>query len=185
MAESYYCATLMARAHMIVEETEGPYSPQVFLNFGGKVLPVKAYKRLRAYLQEHPPEAVPYTVKLWPKTTPEGYLTANTELRVFKPVEDADPEEFYALGKLTYIDRDEARFGIRILPNPRGMLGKPFLLSIAASLELLESLPEEGAGLEVWGELRPKSLRLMVKRFEVVPLPATRPLVPIPNALVG
>lgn len=41
-------------------------------------------------------------------------------------------------------------------------------------MELLEGLPELGSGLEVWGELKPRTGRLVVTRTQAVELPPKR-----------
>jgi len=56
----------------------------------------------------------------------------------------------------------------------QGSLQKPFRLPLVASLELLEGLPERGSGLEVWGELKARSGRLVVTKVQAVALPPKR-----------
>jgi hypothetical protein len=179
--QTFYTAYLLTRAKVNVQTVPEDPFPQVSLDFGGHVVPVRAYFHLLGQLQRQPPQALLYTIKLWPKTNPHGYLVPTSELQSYRALGDPSKETFHALGKLAYVDRDEARFGIQILPNSKGRLKKPFILSLSASLELLEQLPKKGDGVEVWGEFRPRSLRIMVQRFKVVPLPPT-PALPAKEA---
>lgn len=49
-------------------------------------------------------------------------------------------------------------------------------------LELLAGLPELGSGLEVWGELKPRTGRLVVTRVQAVALPPKRKIVALTPA---
>ncbi len=70
------------------------------------------------------------------------------------------------------IDRDNALIQIRIHSNKgQGNLKKPFEMPLVASLEILDSLPELGSGLEVWAGLKQKTGRVVIKKVEAVPLP--------------
>lgn len=113
---------------------------------------------------------------LYPRTNVEGYLWRGTMLRFwYDPAEKPEREPgFHALGKLAKVDKKEALLVLQIFPNPEGQLSKPFTLPLIASLELLETLPKAGSGLEVWGELKMKSGRVVVTKAEAVALPPVR-----------
>ncbi len=73
------------------------------------------------------------------------------------------------------MDKENALLQIQIHPNPnQGGLKKAFKLPLVANLELLESLPELGSGLEVWGDLKPRTGRVVVNRVQAVSLPPKR-----------
>jgi hypothetical protein len=81
----------------------------------------------------------------------------------------------HALGELVKVDKENALLQLQIHPNEKqGNLHKPFRLPLVASLELLEGLPELSSGLEVWGELKLRTGRLVVTRAQAVLLPPKR-----------
>lgn len=113
---------------------------------------------------------------IWPNTQ-EGRLAKTSKVAGFMKYplpNDAPAPGFYALGCLEAVNLEEGYFELAILPNPKGKLTKPFVLTIWAGLEALEGLPKPGAGVRVQGELRPKSLRLVAHQAEGVPLPPTK-----------
>ncbi len=110
---------------------------------------------------------------IWPRTE-KGKLAKTSQVAGFLKhpfPEDASPPGFYALGRLETVNLEEGSLELTILPNPEGSLTEPFTLTIWAGLEVLEALPEPGAGVRIRGELRPRSLRLVAHEIEVVPLP--------------
>lgn len=114
-------------------------------------------------------------LRLYPRTDAEGYLGRGTALASWREPTDEPPESgLHALGKLLRVDPQEALLVLLILPNPGGQLTKPFALPLVASLELLEALPKLGSGLEVWGELKARSGRVVVTRAEAVALPPVK-----------
>lgn len=103
-------------------------------------------------------------------------LKDSTQLALCKNVGELSREPgLHALGELVKVDKENALLQLQIHPNEKqGNLHKPFKLPLVASLELLEGLPELGSGLEVWGELKPRSGRLVVTRAQAVLLPSKR-----------
>jgi len=113
---------------------------------------------------------------IWPRTE-EGKLAKTSQVAGFlkHPLpEDASPPGFYALGRLEAVNLEEGFLELAILPNPEGSLTEPFTLTIWAGLEVLEALPEPGAGVRIRGELRPRSLRLVAREAAEVPLPPAK-----------
>jgi hypothetical protein len=71
--------------------------------------------------------------------------------------------------------KENALLQLLIQPNEgQGSLQKPFKLPLVAALELLEGLPELGSGLEVRGELKPRTGRLVKTKAQTVLLPPKR-----------
>ena len=120
---------------------------------------------------------------MWPRTDKDGQLGSGTQLALYKGFDELGREPgLHALGELVKVDKDNALLQLQIYPNEgQGSLQKPFRLPLVASLELLEGLPELGSGLEVWGELKPRTGRVVVTKAQTVPLPPKR-VVPAPAA---
>lgn len=113
---------------------------------------------------------------IWPRTE-KGRLARTSQVAGFMkhPLpEDAPSPGFYALGRLEAVSLEEGFLELAILPNPEGSLTEPFTLTIWAGLEVLEALPEPGAGVRVRGELRPQSLRLVAHEAEIALLPPAK-----------
>ncbi len=111
---------------------------------------------------------------LWPRTNREGVLCIGTQLVKWAAVGTLSGEHaFHALGKLTLVDFKNALLHLQIHPNAKSSLSKPFTLPLVASLALLERLPK-GGGLEVWGELKPRSGRVVVTKARKVALPVSK-----------
>ncbi len=73
------------------------------------------------------------------------------------------------------VDREEAIIQLQIHPNPKqGSLHKSFKLPLVASMELMDSLPELGSGLEIRADLKPKTGWIVVREVRAVPLPPKR-----------
>ena len=170
----YYYATLILKAHLGSRLREGESLVDPVLVLGDHQLPLRAFKSLKTRLQAKPDllgEEVYFS--LFPKTTREGKLSDLSHvIWLGKETEESKNKEgFKALGELRYVSKEEAFFVLKIWPNPDGRLKKSFNLALLANLDLLESLPPVGSGLEVWGEIKPKSLRIMVTSFEQLDLP--------------
>ena len=73
---------------------------------------------------------------------------------------------FHLRGRLTAVDLEEGQLQVEVRPNPGGRLRAPFTLTLLAPLSLLEALPPVGSAVYLEGELRPKSGRLVVRRWE-------------------
>jgi hypothetical protein len=171
----YYHATLCLHAPLIVANDEKGEGIKVALDLGDRQIPVGVKRRLAALLQDKPPEGERGII-VWPRTDKEGRLGNGTQLALYKDVGELDHEPgLHALGELVKVDKENALLQLQIHPNEKqGSLSKPFKLPLVASLELLEGLPELGSGLEVWGELKPRTGRLVVTRAQAVPLPPKR-----------
>lgn len=156
---------------------------KVAVGLGDKPFPLNLKRKLAAVLMEKPPEGE-QSVIVWPRTDKEGLLGNGTQLALYKNVGELSREPgLHALGELVKVDKENALLQLQIHPNEKqGNLNKPFRLPLVASLELLEGLPELGSGLEVWGELKPRTGRLVVTRVQAVPLPPKRVVVSTPTA---
>jgi len=172
---SLYQASLAVRAPLLLSPSRGGEDVNVSMPLGSSRLPLQVWRSYRQMLRRAPPEGEQLLV-LYPRTNAQGYLWRGTTLRSWSNPAEALKDEpgFHALGKLLRVDRAEARLVLLILPNPKGHLPKPFALPLVASLELLEALPEGGSGLEVWGELKARSGRVVVTRAQAVPLPPVK-----------
>jgi hypothetical protein len=73
---------------------------------------------------------------------------------------------FHLRGRLVAVDLEEGRLQVGVRPNPGGKLRAPFTLTLLAPLSLLEALPPVGSGVYLEGEVRPRSGRLVVRRWE-------------------
>jgi hypothetical protein len=172
---TYYHATLCLRAPLTVAKDEKREGIKAALDLGGRQIPVVIKRRLAALLQEKPPEGEQGII-VWPRTDKEGLLGNGTQLALYKDVGELDREPgLHALGELVKVDKENALLQLQIHPNEKqGSLHKPFRLPLVANLELLEGLPELGSGLEVWGELKPRTGRVVVTKAQAVPLPPKR-----------
>lgn len=177
MAENvYYHATLALNAPLILKENKKQGGINVFVQLGDKPFLLLTKRRLAAMLEENPPEGE-QTLILWPRTDKEGLLGSGTQLAIYKPVGkiDREPNVLRAVGELVKIDRENGLLQIQIHQNEKqGNLRKPFKIPLVASLEVLESLPELGSGLEVWAELKPRTGRVVITRVQTVLLPPKR-----------
>ena len=146
-----YQATLTVRAPLLLYPSRGGADVSVYLPLAGGRLPLTAWRYRRERLKQASP-AGDLDLRLYPRTDAEGYLWRGTALASWREPTDEPPEiGLHALGKLLRVDPQEALLVLLILPNLGGRLAKPFALPLVASLELLESLPKAGGGLEVWG----------------------------------
>ena len=171
---SVYQATLTFRAPLLLYPSRGGADVSLYLPLAGGRLPLTAWHHHRERLRQAAPVGE-LDLRLYPRTDAEGYLWRGTALASWREPTDEPPERgLHALGKLLRVDLKEALLVLLILPNPKGQLTKPFALPLVASLELLESLPKVGGGLEVWGELKTRSGRVVVTRAEAVTLPPVR-----------
>lgn len=176
MAEDvYYHATLALNAPLILFENKRQGGINVFVQFGEKPFPLLVKKRLAAMLEENPPEGEQSLI-LWPRTDKEGLLGSGTQLAIYKPIGETGREVgLHALGELVKIDRENGLLQIQIHQNEKqGNLRKPFKIPLVASLEVLESLPGLGSGLEVWADLKPRTGRVVITKLQAVPLPPKR-----------
>jgi hypothetical protein len=171
----YYHATLCLHAPFVVTEDKKKGGVKVTLGIGDRQFPLTVKKKWAATLSEKSPQG-DQGVILWPRTDKEGLLGSGTQLALFKPISELDREPgLHALGELVKVDKENALLQIQIHPNPdQGSLKKSFKLPLVANLELLESLPDLGSGLEVWADLKPKTGRMVVNRVQAVPLPPKR-----------
>ncbi len=142
----------------------------------GKPFPLILKNKMQAVLTTNPPGEGELDILLWPRTDKEGLLGSGTQLATYKPVGEVKRAQgLHALGELVKVDRDNAIIQLQIHPNPKqGSLHKPFKLPLVASMELMDSLPELGSGLEIRADLKPKTGRVVVREVRAVPLPPKR-----------
>jgi hypothetical protein len=69
-------------------------------------------------------------------------------------------------GRLAAVNLEEGHLQVEVRPNPGGKLRAPFTLTLLAPLSLLEVLPPVGSAVYLEGEVRPRSGRLVVRRWE-------------------
>jgi hypothetical protein len=171
----YYHATLCLHGPLIVTKDEQRGGIKVAVGLGDTRVPIGVKRRLAALLEDKPPEGEQGVI-VWPRTDKEGRLGNGTQLALYKDAGELDREPgLQALGELVKVDKDNALLQLQIHPNEKqGSLSKPFKLPLVASLELLEGLPALGSGLEVWGELKPRTGRLVVTKVQTVLLPPKR-----------
>ena len=178
----YYHATLAINASLTVSEDKKRGGVKVALGIGDKPFPLIVKKKWASIIEANPPEGE-QSIVLWPRTDKEGLLGSGTQLALYKPVGEITRElGLHALGELVKIDRENALLQIQIFPNEgQGALKKPFKMPLVASLEILDSLPEIGSGLEVWADLKQRTGRVVVNRVQAVPLPPKRvePEIPV------
>lgn len=172
---SYYHATLCLHGSLIVTKDEQHEGVRVALGIGDNQISVGVKRKLAALLTAKPPEGEQGVI-VWPRTDKEGLLGNGTQLALYKGVGELSREPgLHALGELVKIDKENALLHLQIHPNAgQGSLHKSFRLPLVATLELLEGLPELGTGLEVWGELKARTGRLVVTRAQAVVLPPKR-----------
>ncbi len=176
----YYHATLIVNAPFIVSEDKKRGGVKVALGIGEKPFPLIVKRKWAAIIEANPPEGE-QSIVLWPRTDKEGLLGSGTQLALYKPLGEIERTPgLHALGELVKVDRENALLQIQIFPNEgQGALKKPFKMPLVASLEVLDSLPELGSGLEVWAELKPRTGRMVITRGEAVPLSPTRVIEPM------
>lgn len=172
---TYYNATLCLHAPISVTKSEQQGRVEVTVSLDDSRVRVNVKKKLAVFLAQKPPEGEQGLI-LWPRTDREGRLGSGTQLALYKSVDELGREPgLHALGELVKVDKENALLQILIYPNKgQGSLHKPFRLPLVATLELLEGLPELGSGVEVWGELKPKSWRLLATCARTVILPSKR-----------
>ncbi len=173
--EPYYHATLCLHGSLVVTKDEQRGGIKVAVGLGDTRVPIGVKRKLAALLEDKPPEGEQGVI-LWPRTDKEGRLGNGTQLALYKGVSELSRElGLHALGELVKVDKENALLHLQIHPNEKqGNLHKSFRLPLVASLELLEGLPELGSGVEVWGELKPRTGPLKVIRAQAVSLPPKR-----------
>jgi len=183
---TFYHATLCLHGPLIVTKDKERGGIKAAIVVGDKHFPLNVKKKLAALLEDQPPEGEQGII-LWPRTDKEGLLGNGTQLALYKSVSELGREPgLHALGELVKVDKENALLQLQLHPNEKqGSLRRPFRLPLVANLELLEGLPELGSGLEVWGELKPRTGRLVVTRAQAVPLPPRRTTEPTTAAPKG
>jgi len=173
---SFFYSNLCCKAKLAMDLSTKPF-PTVSLSLGDKSLKLRSYKQIQGWLLKHP-ELLNEVLKLvlFPKTNREGELIEKTHLHLIVPEvqSEAFEEGFKALGELVFVNKEEASFGVRIHPNPKGMLKQSFVLKLKASLDTLDQLPTVGSAVRVKGDLEAKTLRLLVTEVQEVDLPPVR-----------
>ena len=88
----------------------------------------------------------------YPRTTPAGAVRLH--LVRFDPTEKAEASKLYAVGKIRYAD--DKRAALRIYPNPKGQLKRPFTVQLEHDLsEVPVKVP-----VRCWGGLKGEHLTL-------------------------
>ena len=172
---TYYHATLCLHGSLLVTKDEHRGGIKVAVGLGDTQVTIGVKRKLAALLEANPPEGEQGVI-VWPRTDKEGRLRNGTQLALYKGVGELNRESgLHALGELVKVDKENALLQLQIHPNEKqGSLHKPFKLPLVASLELLEGLPGLGSGLEVWGELKPRTGRLVLTKAQAVALPPKR-----------
>ena len=175
----YYHATLIVNAPFIVSEDKKRGGVKVALGIGEKPFPLIVKRKWAAIIEANPPEGE-QSIVLWPRTDKEGLLGSGTQLALYKPLGEIERTPgLHALGELVKVDRENALLQIQIFPNEgQGSSKKPFKMPLVASLEILDTLPDIGSGLEVWANLKPETGRVVVNLVRPVPLPPKRVIEP-------
>jgi hypothetical protein len=102
-----------------------------------------------------------------PRTDEQGVLKGRLDyLRRLDPALWERAPHFHLRARLIAVDPKEGHLQVEVRPNPGGRLKEPFTLTLLAPLSLLEALPPVGSAVYLEGELRPKSGRLVVRRWE-------------------
>ena len=102
-----------------------------------------------------------------PRTDEQGALKGRLDyLRRLDPTLWERAPYFHLRGRLAAVDLEEGRLQVEVRPNPGGKLRAPFTLTLLAPLSLLEALPPVGSAVYLEGEVRPRSGRLVVRRWE-------------------
>jgi hypothetical protein len=165
--EAAYVATLYTAGHVRVREVrtrEGGVRTLYYLEVPeapkGVVfaLPRKLGARLlgQRLLSQHAP-----------RTERKGVLAGKQHfLRPVPPDRFPGSPFFFVRGRLVAVSPEEGHLQVEVRPNPGGRLKEPFTLTLWAPLSLLEALPPVGSAVYLEGELRPKSGRLVVRRWE-------------------
>lgn len=175
----YYHAVLIVEAPLVFELKE-ERAPAIFAHIGEQQLPLRVFSRLRNWLQEHYQENHSYHLVLSPRTIPQVGQLRQADLRLLSsdgslPDGKQLTPGFKALGVLVNVNREEAMFILKILPNPKGHLQKPFFISLRGSLELIEKLPPRKSAVYVEGKLKPLSFTLMAESvYALAELPPTK-----------
>jgi hypothetical protein len=102
-----------------------------------------------------------------PRTDEQGALKGRLDyLRRLDPTLWERAPYLHLRGRLATVDLEEGRLQVEVRPNPGGKLRAPFTLTLLAPLSLLEVLPPVGSAVYLEGEVRPRSGRLVVRRWE-------------------
>jgi hypothetical protein len=102
-----------------------------------------------------------------PRTDEQGALKGRLDyLRRLDPTLWERAPYFHLRGRLAAVNPEEGHLQVEVRPNPGGKLRAPFTLTLLAPLSLLEVLPPVGSAVYLEGEVRPRSGRLVVRRWE-------------------
>ena len=166
--ETAYVATLFTEGRVRVREVrtrEGGVRTLYYLEVpeAPKGVVFALPKRLGARLLGQP-----LLAQHAPRTNGKGLLGGKQDFLRTVPQDRCwgRPFFFFVRGRLAAVDLEEGRLQVEVRPNPGGKLRAPFTLTLLAPLSLLEALPPVGSAVYLEGELRPKSGRLVVRRWE-------------------
>ncbi len=181
MTQATYChATLCLHGSLVITKDEQRPGVKVAVGLGDAQIPIGVKRKLATLLEAKPPEGEQGII-VWPRTDKEGLLGNGTQPALYKGVGELGRKPgLHALGELVKVDQENALLQIQIPNEKQGSLHKPFRLPLVATLELLAGLPKLGSGLEVWGELKARTGRLVVTRAQAVALPPKRVTVTAP-----
>ena len=170
---SYYLANLTLLSPVEVQPPSGKTPATVVLHHND----TPVYALVPRWLTDKimtTPEGV-QRVTLHPRTDREGFLAPISRLATWgNPEGDGEAGRIHVVGQVIYVDKDEARFVVRVYPNPKGSLRKSFKLTFQTNLELLGRAPEKGTGVIVEGVLKTPSRRLVATSLKAIPLPPIR-----------
>jgi hypothetical protein len=166
--EAAYVATLFTEGRVRVREVrtrEGKVRALYYLEVpeAPKGVVFALPKRLGARLLGQP-----LLAQHAPRTDGKGLLGGKQDFLRTVPQDRCWGRPFFCFvrGRLAAVDLEEGHLQVEVRPNPGGKLRAPFTLTLLAALSLLEALPPVGSGVYLEGELRPKSGRLVVRRWE-------------------
>jgi hypothetical protein len=166
--ETAYVATLFTEGRVRVREVrtrEGGVRTLYYLEVpeAPKGVVFALPKRLGARLLGQP-----LLAQHAPRTNGKGLLGGKQDFLRTVPQDRCwgRPFFFFVRGRLAAVDLEEGRLQVEVRPNPGGKLRAPFTLTLLAPLSLLEALPPVGSAVYLEGEVRPRSGRLVVRRWE-------------------
>lgn len=171
----YYYAALGLVAEVDVSQDEQERY-RATLRTSGFETSLRSNQQMLAQITKRDVPNAPLHLIMSPRTEKDGTLRT-LDLRLLRePGSDEGLlDGFEALGELVYVGEEDGRIGLRIYPNPRGQLKRPFTISMGLEPYLFNTLPRIGYGLKVTGTLDLTSRRLVVTRSETVPLPPKKP----------
>ena len=170
--ELLFQATLHHVAEVVEATLGGGRRSRVTVRIGDHLVPLAPTPKMHTQMQRELPGGL-QKLTIYPRTDALGVLDSGTALARSTQAATTAVREYplQVLGRLVRVDRGEGLIVMRIYPNRGARGGQVFHLSLLASLELIDGLPEPGRGLFVQGALRPRSLRLVALKATATKLP--------------